>query len=285
MMRLPHFEARQKLGVFMLLFQREIYPWLSLQIFPLVAFWWVRGDVIDWFVPIFIAATIFATTVGPGMTYVAYRLSHSTIRKKKWFWQYGFFGTLIYTEAKNVIARVAHIKEAMSESSWRVTPRSADPSHGSLPQSAIQTGSSAALVGADDHSEQATALLDSAEEKRISEHFEEWDQFAAASTPDIRMDIFDQALQEARNKSERQAARKLGVDPIELSMVAFHLWGHSFSTERNERARRQAGPKTKPATLRAVRGHITRRMLIEVAAHLHASGFLVDWRMPGHHMD
>lgn len=285
MMRLPHFDARQKLGVFTLLFQREIYPWISIQIFPLVVFWWVRGDVLDWFVPIFVVTAVFAFTVGPGMTYVAYRLSHPTIKRKKWFWVYAFFSTLLYTEAKNVIARVAHLKEAMSESSWRVTPRSADPSDGSLPQSAIQTGSSApAPARADDLSDQALKLSDSAEEDQISEHFEEWGQFAAATTPDIRMDIFGRALQAARNKSERRAALKLGVNPVELSMVAFHLWGHSFSTERDERARRQAGPRSKRATLRAVRGHITRRLLLEVAAHLHASGFLVDWRMPGRHM-
>lgn len=37
MVRLPHFDLRQKFGAFMLLLQREIYPWLSLQIFPLIA--------------------------------------------------------------------------------------------------------------------------------------------------------------------------------------------------------------------------------------------------------
>ena len=63
MMRLPRFNLRQKFGVFMLLFQREIYPWISFQIFPLLAFWWVRGDLLDWFVPVFVAATIFTTTV------------------------------------------------------------------------------------------------------------------------------------------------------------------------------------------------------------------------------
>jgi len=135
MLRLPHFKFRQKFGVVMLLLQREIYPWISGQIFPLLAFWWVRGDAVDWFVPVFVAATIFTTSVGPGMSYMAYRLAHPSIKRKSWFWQYGIFSTLLYTEAKNVIARVGHVKELMGESSWRVTPRSADPASAALPSS------------------------------------------------------------------------------------------------------------------------------------------------------
>jgi cellulose synthase/poly-beta-1,6-N-acetylglucosamine synthase-like glycosyltransferase/CheY-like chemotaxis protein/GGDEF domain-containing protein len=137
MVRLPHFGTRQKFGAFMLLFQREIYPWLSIQIFPLLAFWWVRGDLIDWLVPIFVAATVFTTAVGPGMTLVAYKVSHPSIKRKSWFLQYVVFSTLIYTEAKNVIARVAHLKEMMGESSWRVTPRSADPASAAPTPSAV----------------------------------------------------------------------------------------------------------------------------------------------------
>jgi hypothetical protein len=33
--------------------------------------------------------------------------------------------SLGYTDLKNVIARTAHIKEAMREKTWKVTPRSA----------------------------------------------------------------------------------------------------------------------------------------------------------------
>ncbi len=133
MLRLPHFNARQRFGVFALLFQREIYPWISFQIFPLLLFWWVRGDVIDWVVPIFVATSIFATSVGPGRVLIAYRLCHPSLKRKWWFLQYGVFSILLYTEAKNIIARVGHLKEMMGESSWRVTPRSADPADARLP--------------------------------------------------------------------------------------------------------------------------------------------------------
>ena len=78
MLRMPHFSVRQKLGIFNLLLQREAYPWISLQIFPLVAFWIYRGDVLDWTVPIFLATTIFTATVGPGQVGFAYRFAHPT---------------------------------------------------------------------------------------------------------------------------------------------------------------------------------------------------------------
>jgi cellulose synthase/poly-beta-1,6-N-acetylglucosamine synthase-like glycosyltransferase len=131
MLRMPHFTTRQKLGIFNLLLQREVYPWISLQIFPLVAFWIARGDVLDWFVPIFVATTIFTSTVGPGSVGFAYRQAHPDIKRHKaWFWQYLVFSTLVYTEAKNIIGRVAQLKQAMGETSWRVTPRSADPAPG-----------------------------------------------------------------------------------------------------------------------------------------------------------
>lgn len=140
MLRMPHFSFRQKLGIFNLLLQREVYPWISLQIFPLVAFWIDRGDALNWFVPIFVATTIFTSTVGPGSVWFAYRLAHPDIKKHRlWFWQYMFFSLLIYTEAKNIIARVAQLKQAMGETSWRVTPRSADPAVGfpSIPAAAL----------------------------------------------------------------------------------------------------------------------------------------------------
>jgi cellulose synthase/poly-beta-1,6-N-acetylglucosamine synthase-like glycosyltransferase/DNA-binding response OmpR family regulator len=131
LLRMPHFSFRQKLGIFNLLLQREVYPWISLQIFPLVAFWIARGDALDKLVPIFVATTIFTASVGPGSVWFAYRLAHPDIKKhRSWFWEYLFFSVIIYTEVKNIIGRVAQLKQAMGETSWRVTPRSADPAVG-----------------------------------------------------------------------------------------------------------------------------------------------------------
>ena len=115
---------RQKLGFVHLLGWREVYPWISLQIFPIVAFWIWRGDAIDWFVPIFVLTTIFTLSVGPGQTLFAYLLAAPDIRKHKgWFLWYFLVSTVFYTEFKNLISRVAQVKQFMGEQEWKVTAR------------------------------------------------------------------------------------------------------------------------------------------------------------------
>lgn len=125
-----HLSLRQKFGIFHLLMWRELYPWLSQQLIPLVAFWAYRAggpEKLNWTVPIFLATTIFTLSVGPLQTWFAYRHADPEIKQhKRWFWGYLVFSTFFYTEYKNLIARVAHVKEFMGESDWRVTPRDAD---------------------------------------------------------------------------------------------------------------------------------------------------------------
>ncbi len=120
---------RQKLGMTALLGWREVYPWISVQMFPLIAFlaWRDAGlESLDWFIAIFVLTTLFTTTVGPGQTFFAWRLAAPDIRRhKKWFWIYLFFASLFYTEWKNIISRVAQVKETMGETTWKVTPRAA----------------------------------------------------------------------------------------------------------------------------------------------------------------
>lgn len=129
-LRSPHLTLRQKLGFLFLLGWREIYPWISLQMFPIIAFWvWkYRGvDELDWLLPIFVLTTLFTLSVGPGQALFSYLLGEPEIKKhKSWFWLYLIVGSIFYTEFKNVIARVAQVKEAMGERDWRVTPRPVD---------------------------------------------------------------------------------------------------------------------------------------------------------------
>ena len=118
---------RQKLGMTFLLGWREIYPWLSLQMFPVVAFLaWREGGVrdLDWMVPLFVMTTLFTASVGPGQTLFARRLATPEIRRQRgWFLRYLLVSSFFYTELKNVIARVAQVKELMGEREWKVTPR------------------------------------------------------------------------------------------------------------------------------------------------------------------
>jgi cellulose synthase/poly-beta-1,6-N-acetylglucosamine synthase-like glycosyltransferase len=117
---------RQKLGLVYLLGWREIYPWISLQTFPILAFWMLRGSPpVSWFVPVFVATTLFTFSAGVMQAWTAWRLAAPEVRKHgRWFVFYGLVSQLFYVELKNVITRTAHLKEGMRERRWKVTPRS-----------------------------------------------------------------------------------------------------------------------------------------------------------------
>ena len=127
MLRSPHLSLRNKLGVFQLLAWREIFPWLSLQIFPIVAFWAGQAgglDRLDWFVPILFILTIATLATGPGQIVFTWILADpQQKRHRSWFVQYLWKSLLFYAEFKNLIARVAQFKELAGEKAWKVTPR------------------------------------------------------------------------------------------------------------------------------------------------------------------
>ena len=97
--------------------------------FPLIAFWLLRGNPpINWFVPIFMATTFFTLSAGPAQVFFAYKLAHPSIKShKRWFALFLFSSLVFYTEIKNVIVRTAHLKELMGERTWKVTPRASRP--------------------------------------------------------------------------------------------------------------------------------------------------------------
>lgn len=120
--------ARQKLGMMHLLTWREIYPLLSVQVFPIILFWLFGSSgerIIDWTIPILVLATLFVLSVGPGQTLFAYLLAAPELKKRPgWFWWYFWVSSFFYTPFKNLIAIVAQIKEIVRERQWKVTPRS-----------------------------------------------------------------------------------------------------------------------------------------------------------------
>jgi diguanylate cyclase (GGDEF)-like protein len=124
-LRSSELTMRQRLGCLHLLGWREIFPWLSLQTLAILAFWLLRGEpAVDWFVPVFVATTLLTFSAGPIQAWTAWRLSHPSVgRHRSWFVLYGLVSQLFYAELKNVISRTAHIKEAMRERKWKVTPR------------------------------------------------------------------------------------------------------------------------------------------------------------------
>jgi hypothetical protein len=81
---------------------------------------------VDWFVPVFVLTTLFTFSAGVAQGWTAWRLSAPELRRhRRWFLLFGVASQLFYTEYKNVITRTAHLKEAMRERKWKVTPRPA----------------------------------------------------------------------------------------------------------------------------------------------------------------
>ncbi|MEO8654307.1 MAG: glycosyltransferase [Ramlibacter sp.] len=126
-LRSRHLSLRQKAGMIQLLAWREAYPWVSMQILPLIAYWAVMAGSlarIDWFVPLFVVTTLFTLGTGPGQILFVYRLADPQIRKHpSWFWFFLLTSTLFYAGLKNAWGRIAHLKEWQGETTWVVTSR------------------------------------------------------------------------------------------------------------------------------------------------------------------
>jgi len=117
---------RQKLGTLFLLGWREIAPWVSLQMIPLIAYVLLHpsGKHFEWFVPLLVLSTLVTTMVGPFQLAITYLRAVPEIRRRRsWFLTYTVVNAAFYTEFKNTLARVAHLKQLAGETTWRVTPR------------------------------------------------------------------------------------------------------------------------------------------------------------------
>jgi len=125
--RSPHLTPRQRSGMWWLLGWRELYPWISLQAIPVLVALAITTPAKNqnWFIPVFVLATLFTQSVAPGQTFFAYFLGDAKIRHKwTWFVFYVVVGWVFYAEMKNLIARLAQLKQFSGESDWVVTPRS-----------------------------------------------------------------------------------------------------------------------------------------------------------------
>ena len=69
---------------------------------------------------------LFTMAAGPVQALFAWRLAVPELRGRgPWFWSYLFVSTFFYSHFKNMVARQAHLKEALGDRQWRVTPRAA----------------------------------------------------------------------------------------------------------------------------------------------------------------
>jgi cellulose synthase/poly-beta-1,6-N-acetylglucosamine synthase-like glycosyltransferase len=123
-LRSPHLNVRQKVGATHLFLWREIYPWISIQMIPIIAFWFFDRREIDWFVPVFVATTALTMLTGPVQTILSYQVANSETKKHpKWFFMFAIVEALGYQELRNTIGRVAQLKDLAGENEWKVTAR------------------------------------------------------------------------------------------------------------------------------------------------------------------
>lgn len=126
LLRSPELSTRQRLGAAYLMGWREVYPWLTVLTWPLLGFLVWRDGGLDMTSPLFALITLLVTVSGPLQTVAAWRLATPALRRRPWW----FVGAalaqlLLYTEAKNLVNRIAHIKQLRGEHQWVVTPRTA----------------------------------------------------------------------------------------------------------------------------------------------------------------
>jgi len=124
--RTNHLTALQKLHWTYLLLYRELYPLITLQIFPVViSLWLYQGDVplrTHWFLWLSTVATLAS---GPIATISAMKNAHI-----RYHWWYGFvYGltVIVFVMLKNAIVLVAMYDQLFKKTDWVVTRR--DISH------------------------------------------------------------------------------------------------------------------------------------------------------------
>ncbi|MGL4742863.1 MAG: glycosyltransferase [Dermatophilaceae bacterium] len=128
-LRAPMLSLRQKLGAIYLLGWREVYPWLAMLPWPLIGFLAWRDGGITMTSPLFLLLTVFVSVSGPLQTLAAWRLAVPELRRHPWWFVGAAIANLLaYTELKNLVNRVAHLKQLRGEHQWVVTPRTAGTS-------------------------------------------------------------------------------------------------------------------------------------------------------------
>uniref|UniRef100_UPI0034DE27D6 glycosyltransferase n=1 Tax=Modestobacter roseus TaxID=1181884 RepID=UPI0034DE27D6 len=122
----PRLALRQRVGAAVLLGWREVTPWLSLAVLPLLVWstWFDGTPGIPLNVPSLVLALLFTSLAGPFQTWVAYRTTPAELRAPaRRYAVYALMSLLWYAELKNVVARVAQLKEWLGERRWVTTPR------------------------------------------------------------------------------------------------------------------------------------------------------------------
>ncbi len=117
---------RDKMYWTYLLSWRELFSFLSLQIFALLVAISLLGRSIDWLGhPYLVGTTIVTLAAGPAASFAAARVALWRTKRdlRGWFVIFALT-TLPYVLLKNTVAMVAVMRELFGERTWRVTTRS-----------------------------------------------------------------------------------------------------------------------------------------------------------------
>ncbi len=123
--RSPHLGLKNKVLWTYLLSWRELFTFLSLQVFALIAASLLLGQPIPWFGNAYFAATtVFTVASGPVVALSAYSVALWRTKRdlRLWFVIYACT-SLIYITAKNTAAMVAMLRQLLGEREWVVTKR------------------------------------------------------------------------------------------------------------------------------------------------------------------
>lgn len=116
---------RRRAGVLFLMAWRELYPWVVQLVWPLMVFLAWRDSGLDLKSPIFAFLSLYIISSGAVQTLIAWRVAVPEVRRhRSWFVWYAVANIFFYTGAKNLVNRVAHLKQIRGERVWVVTARS-----------------------------------------------------------------------------------------------------------------------------------------------------------------
>ena len=124
-LRAPRLSFRQKLGATVLFGLREVTPWLTLQMYPILLFNALSGSRhrVVWLFPAFVISTVLSLSVVAVQAGIAWAWADPRHRRRSEYLRYVAHNVMWLSEFKMLISRVAQLRAALGETSWRVTRR------------------------------------------------------------------------------------------------------------------------------------------------------------------
>jgi hypothetical protein len=100
---------------------RPIHTWLSLQIVPLVGYWFWRAGLHSrvWIVPAIELLALYVVHLAPAQTFFAYLSADQEMRRhKRWFFSFCVRSPLFYVPFETLMHGVAQIRATVGEPRW-----------------------------------------------------------------------------------------------------------------------------------------------------------------------